>query len=272
MPDFLDITSREMVERILPLCHGPFVKIRIKSEDVEYTVSKPLLCKESSYFSTILDGKSTTVEDKPLNGKGRPTKEEEKPTTGEEQVVTLENIEGIVSRRSIECLLQWLYSRKIGFNPGNPEEKVSTAIKVARLAEMCSIVGLDTLVVQYIKSTLAASVGGQPRANATDRVLKTHVLTREHIFAAGYLRRGHPVRRVVAAASVEGFFLDANYKFVKEDREHPTFAADLLAEVRWALQSLSCKGGCATVTDPLDGEIIKIGYVEQPPGAAKKSL
>lgn len=232
------------------------------------------------YFSAVFDGKPPTVagkplkaEEKPLKGKGRPIrgkgkaikgedkplkeekliKWEEKPSTGEEQTAILENIEGVVSRRSVESLLQWLYSRKIGFDPVEPKHRISAAIEVARLAEMCKIDGLGDLMGQYIKNTLSTTPARMSIANPN-----TRDITREHVFAAGYLPQNHAVRSVIAAASVEGYFISASHKFAKEAREHPTFGADLLEQVRWTLHTLSCKGNYAAVDDPIDGRQVTL--------------
>jgi hypothetical protein len=73
--------------RLLPLHSGPQVTIRIGSASHEYNLPKALLCKQSPYFAAMFAG---------------PFRE------GEEQATTLEEINGVVTPRSFEILVQWV--------------------------------------------------------------------------------------------------------------------------------------------------------------------
>lgn len=95
----------------------------------KYTVSKRLLCEESPYFSAMFEGEFSE---------------------GQQQTATLEELEGVVSVRSLEALLQWLYLRKVKFNLEDPGDQLSAAIEFARLADMRNITGMESQPAQYI--------------------------------------------------------------------------------------------------------------------------
>ncbi|KAJ5742365.1 uncharacterized protein N7511_011551, partial [Penicillium nucicola] len=102
-------SAKEFATFILPLYCGPHVKIRIDFSDHEYTVSKGLLCAESSYFSAIL---------------------EKQDPGSQQQTATLSKVEGIVSRQSVEALIQWLYLRMVIFDVEDPGDQISAAIEL----------------------------------------------------------------------------------------------------------------------------------------------
>lgn len=70
-----------MVSSIIPLYHGPYVKIRVNPSGDEYTVSKPLLCRESAYFSAMFEGEFLE---------------------GHQQTAILDEMEGVISARSLD--------------------------------------------------------------------------------------------------------------------------------------------------------------------------
>ncbi|KAJ5493929.1 hypothetical protein N7463_010016 [Penicillium fimorum] len=179
---------------------------------------------------------------------------------GEQQEATLEEVEGVVSVRSFEALIQWLYLRRIQFDCEDPEDQISSAIELVRLADMYNITGMESQMAQYIKAILVSNP--DPRRN--DFFIGRHIdtntfcLTRQHIMWATSLPPGHSVRRILAAASVEGFLRDKNYKFVQETQEYPTFGADLLQEVRSTLCGLKITRRETKLEDPISGTEISI--------------
>jgi hypothetical protein len=70
------------------------------------------------------------------------------------------------------------------------------------------------------------------------------------------------VRRVLAAASVEGYLRQQNHKFVKETQRYPSFGADLLAEVSMALDGLMSASKVAC-DDPISGARVEINTMGQ---------
>ncbi|KAJ5660361.1 hypothetical protein N7507_006812 [Penicillium longicatenatum] len=180
---------------------------------------------------------------------------------GEQQVATLKEQEGVVSVRSFETLIQWLYSRKIQFDCESPEDKISASIEFVRLADMCNITGVESQMAQYIKDLLIANP--DPKGNNFLDPIRsidtnTYCLTRQHILWATYLPSGHLVRRILAAASVEGYLRDKNYKFVQATQEYPTFGADLLQEVSLALGGFKVTPKKTILEDPISGAVISI--------------
>lgn len=127
--------------------HGPFVKIQVKPGNYGYLVSKRRLCRESQYFLAMFE---------------KDFKE------GQEQTGTLEEIEGVISARSLEALLQWFYLRRVKFELEVPEDQILAAIELARLADMCSVTGLESRISRYIKDILIANPMPEP-SDATER-------------------------------------------------------------------------------------------------------
>lgn len=172
---------------------------------------------------------------------------------GQTKTVDMKEIEDIVSPRSMEALLQWLWHRRVRFD-NRPGDQISAAIELCRLADMCNIKGLGAEMALSIKNVLIANRDADPKMNPKQWInLNTRWITENHINSASFLPRGHAVRRILAAASVEGFIQGPNYKFSNQAREHPTFAADLLEEVRCALTSVSQIQGTPYVKDPITG-------------------
>jgi hypothetical protein len=82
------ITFELVLRSLLPLFSGPEVVIRIGSASHEYRLPKALLCRQYPYFAAMF--------------------EEGHFKEGAEQSTTLEEIDGVVSTRSFEMLMQWV--------------------------------------------------------------------------------------------------------------------------------------------------------------------
>lgn len=136
---------------------------------------------------------------------------------GQQQTVTLEEMEGVVSVRGLEALLQWLYLRRVKFDLKDPGDQISTAMELVRLADMCNMTGMESQMARYIKDILISNPNPQP-SDLEGRHLdtNTYCLTPQHIISATFLPREHSVRRILAAASVEGYLRDENHKFAQE--------------------------------------------------------
>ncbi|KAJ5902884.1 hypothetical protein N7495_003412 [Penicillium taxi] len=227
--------AHEFAATFLPLYHHPTVKIRISSSDYEYEISKYLLCKDSTYFTAMFEGNFVERE---------------------QQVASLEEVEGVVSVRSFEALIQWLYMCRVQFDSEDPEDQISTIIELVRFADMCNITGMESQMAQYIKDILVASPKDENLCRHIDT--NTYYLTRQHIIWATFLPPGHLVRRTLAAASVEGYLRGEDYKFEQETHEYPSFGADLLQEVRSILDGLNVIYGEVTLEDPISGTKISI--------------
>ncbi|KAJ5876887.1 hypothetical protein N7455_000352 [Penicillium solitum] len=194
----------------LPLYHGPLVKVRIQTT-CEYEVSKALLCAESPVFTIMFEGSFREAQ---------------------EQAVDLELMEGVISKRSVEALFQWLYLRIVKFNIDDPEEKISAAIELARLADRYEITGIESQTAEYIKEVILANPDPEYKMDPCELVYnQTFFLRAEHIISGTLLHDGHPVRRALAGACVADFLENYPHKFADTAQEHPEFAVDLLHEL-----------------------------------------
>jgi hypothetical protein len=217
--------------RMLPLYHGPTIKIRIKTGNTEITVSRDLLCAESSVFTKMFK-----------NGHFKES---------QEQVLDLEEMDDVISTRALEALLQWLYRGIIRFNIESPEEHISAAMELVRFADMYEIDGLEGEMAKYVKEIL---VSADPPYYGDDQ--NTYFLKSDHIISALNLPCGHAVRRLLAATSVEGYLRSDEYKFAGLTQEYASFGADLLQEVQLALHGL--RRSDVSLEDPIHGGRISI--------------
>lgn len=151
------------------LC-SPFVKIQVKPSNREYTVSKILLCEQSPYFATMF-------------------KDDFKK--GKEHTAILEVIEGVVSTRSVEALLQYLYTGRFRLEPMTPEDQTPAMLEVARLADMCDIEALEHVIAEHVSTTLRNLPPTRKR-----RIGVEGCFTPEHARSAMLLSPENEVRRV----------------------------------------------------------------------------
>lgn len=226
----LDAAFEHFATSLLPLYSGPQVTIRIGSASHEYKLPKALLCKQSPYFAAMFEG---------------PFKE------GEEQSTTLEEIHGVVTPRSFQMLVQWVCLGRVVSRECAPDVAITTAIEFARLADMCRITGMESLMAEHIKAIILANP--LPDLEWLERPpdTNTHCLTSQHITSAVALPEGHPVRAILAAATVEGCLRQHNYKFEREASRVPEFSVDLLKAVRATIESITIEYNATTFEDPI---------------------
>jgi len=161
-------------------------------------------------------------------------------------------MDGVVSTRSFELLVQWLYLGRVIFGELKPEEAITATIEFVRFADMCGVTGMETLMAERIKAIIIANPA--PRGEG-DRGAHTYCLTSQNIISAAFLPKGHPVRSILAMASVDGYLRHDNHKFLRESQEVQSFSADLLESVKATLKTLSSGGrGSVFVKDPLSGQ------------------
>jgi hypothetical protein len=129
-------------------------------------------------------------------------------------------------------------------------------MELVRFADKYNVVGLEMEMAQYIRGIL---VNRDTLAFSNPWDVNTAFLSRDHIVSATFLPRGHPVRQVLAAASVRGYLQNENYKFARETQDYPSFGADLLLEVRLTLNRVKyARSG--TFKDPLDETFFQIDF------------
>lgn len=139
-------------------------------------------------------------------------------------------MDGVVSVRSFELLVQWLYLGRVNFDVLTPDEDISTTIEFSRLADMCGITGMESLMAERIKAIIIANPAPSSTKFTYTREpdTNTYCLTSWHITSAANLPGGHPVRSALAMAAVEGYFRRDNHKFLRETQEVPSFSVDLV--------------------------------------------
>jgi len=168
----------------------------------------------------------------------------------------LAEINGVVSTRSFKLLVQWLYLGRVIFGELEPAEAITATIEFVRIADMCAVTGMESLMAERIKAIIIANptpkTDNPPGPSEQDN---TYCLTSWHITSAANLPDGHPVRRILAVAAVKGYLQHDDHKFLKEMQEVHNFSVDLLNAVKATLKTLnaSYSGKSITVKDPLGG-------------------
>jgi hypothetical protein len=136
-----------------------------------------------------------------------------------------------------------------------PDVAITMAIEFARLADMCHITGMESLMAEHIRAIILANPAPEDpewpgwRAPNTN----THNLTSQHITSAVALPEGHPMRAILAAATVEGCLRQYHYKFEREASSVFEFSADLLKAVRAAIENTTIEYNVTTFEDPISG-------------------
>ena len=167
---------------------------------------------------------------------------------GVEQSTTLEEIDGVVSTRSFEMLVKWLYVGKINIDEATSEETITASLEFVRLADMCRVFGMEKLIAGRIKTMIV----GQPPTESnkkTATIAHNACLTSEHIMSAVLLPDGHPVRTILTLAAVPAYLNRDNY--LSEALDNGVFAVDLLKEVQIATKSFQSNGSFVTMQDSL---------------------
>ena len=91
----------------------------------------------------------------------------------------------------------------------------------------------------------------------------TPYLTPDDVRSIVNLPIGHPVRSMVAAASVAVSLSEKMYKFARVTQEVPVFGADLLAEVQATPRGIQCdRSWMLYVTDPITDRPLHIEIVD----------
>lgn len=172
---------------------------------------------------------------------------------GVEQSTTLEEIDGVISTRSFEMLVQWLYVGKVFLGEIPLEEAITAILEFVRLADMCQVTGMEDLMAGRIKAMIVDKAPTTKARNKTATVVHNSCLTCEHIISAVLLPKGHPVRGILTMAAVPAYLNRA--KYLKEALEIHDFAVDL-KEVQVTTKSFLTDGNCVTIQDPLSNKRI----------------
>jgi hypothetical protein len=177
---------------------------------------------------------------------------------GAELSTTLEEIDGVVSTRSFEMLVQWVCQNRIVFGDLPPAEMIAASIEFARLADMVGLTGVESMMAEHIRQVILAHRPAQDSVFATPPDEHTYYLRLEHIRSGVLLPKGHLVRKMLASAAVKGYLLCNHGKSFKETQRLPDFAVDLLREVGVALESLESEKRSMTFEDTFSGQRINL--------------
>lgn len=164
---------------------------------------------------------------------------------GEKQSATLHEIHGVISHRSFRALLQWVYLGRVIFEKtSSANEAISAIIEFSRFADMCQVTGMELDMAARIRTLIVINQASQQllsRSNALSRDPDTNMnhVTSANITSVSFLPEGHAVRSILAAAAVEGYLRrwDGHHKFHYLSKQVPSFACDLLNQVKLALKS-----------------------------------
>jgi hypothetical protein len=216
------------------------VKVQIGSPGQEYLLSKAILCKYSKYFATMFNGDFKE---------------------GQENTAHLDLFEGVVSIRSFELLIQWMYVGQVIVAKVTPSEQIETLVEFARLADFCQVQGVEELLAERIKAVILAHPAPKNRwseiANCRPLYTNTYSITSRAVLWASGLAQGHAVRKMLVTAAVEGFLrgIEHKHRFFKEIQEIPGFGTDVLNAVESCLKMLRVSDTrTIQFTDPISGE------------------
>ena len=143
---------------------------------------------------------------------------------------------------------------RVIFGDLSATESLSAAIELARIADLYSVADIGVRMAEHIKALINDS--RPPYYYWYDS--NTYLIDSKHVASAVHLPQGHPVREILAAASVKGYFKKGKDKFAKEAREIPGFSSDLLEAVKGALKGMKSDRHGVSFTDPITGQQISI--------------
>lgn len=130
----------------------------------------------------------------------------------QQQTVIPEEAVDDFSVRNIETLFQWKYQRTLKFGIKNQGEHTSAAMELARPADKHDMSGLKTTIAERIRNIITPNPHPQNNHAWQNVDSNTYDVEHDHIVSATLLPPVHPVRRILAAASVEGFLQNTRHE------------------------------------------------------------
>jgi len=128
----------------------------------------------------------------------------------------------------------------------SPTDSITAAIEFIRIADVCDVTGMENLMAEHVRAIILAN----PPQYSYKFDSNTYLLNSDHIASAACLPDGHPVREILAAATVRGYFRQDEHKFFKVAKEVPSFSSDLLEVVKGALKTYKLGDYKCTIIDP----------------------
>lgn len=145
---------------------------------------------------------------------------------------TLEEMDGVVSPRSLENLLEWIYREKISFASTEYQDVISEILEFLRLADMCDVHGMEQVTADYLEDMFRMFKYDDRPAN---------IILPQHIAATGLLPDEHPFRLAMAKCLIRPFVEDYRFQFFDELSQLPEFSIDFLKLVRDMLRNGECR-------------------------------
>jgi hypothetical protein len=178
---------------------------------------------------------------------------------GKEDIAKLDELEGTVSVRSFELLIQWIYTGRVIVETTILAEEIEAMVEFARLADFCQVEGMEKLAAERIKALIGTETDDLDLGWVRSPDNNTKSITSRAILWASFLPDDHAVRNMLAAASVQGYLRSNEHKFHKETRSIHNFAVDLLKEVKLTLGTLTGDRSVVYFEDPISGGSCSLG-------------
>jgi hypothetical protein len=180
---------------------------------------------------------------------------------GKEDIAKLDELEGVVSVRNFELLIQCIYTGRVIIEKKTLAEEIEAIVEFARLADFCQVEGVEKLLAERLKALIGPKTD-LIRDRSPDN--NTKYITSRAILWASFLPDDHAVRNILAAASFKGYLLSNEHKFQKETQSIHNFAVDLLKEVKLALGTLIGDSRYGVYCeDPISGGCFKLSTLDK---------
>ncbi len=129
-----------------------------------------------------------------------------------------------------------------------PTEAIAVSIEFVRLADVYNVIGLESLMANYIKQMILTNKDFPDSILPIDE--HTYHLMFEHIKVGVLLPEGHSVRKVLASSAVKGYLLRNHHQFFQDIERLQDFAVNFLREVKVALDSPRVEKRGMSFADP----------------------
>ncbi|KAL3486041.1 hypothetical protein BJX62DRAFT_242370 [Aspergillus germanicus] len=124
-----------------------------------------------------------------------------------ENSAVLAEVEGVVSVRSFELFLQFVYTGHVKLGDEPPEDQISTLIEFARLTDMLGVANTGCQAATHIESIILKNLPHDSSMFTTRQEREpdenTRFISPSHIRDAACLPKGHEIRSLFAKAAVE---------------------------------------------------------------------
>lgn len=128
-------------------------------------------------------------------------------------------MDGVVSTRSLEHLLEWVYMETLSFTSEKPSDLFSEALELLRISDMCDVHGIEKLLVDFVSGLLTKS----STVNST--------ILPQHIKSISLLPKGHPIRPIIARRLASALLDGQDFQYLDEISIYPSIGADIIKTI-----------------------------------------